>query len=99
MRLYKFLRGNLTNIIVLSLCSFIVFSYVSIYNSQQALLDENALIIEKKTEQLQLAKDEYDRVVEMEKISNTSEYKENQIRERLNMIKNDEIQFLFSKEN
>ncbi len=96
MRFIKFLKNN-----YLSLLLIIVIAVygVRVYLNQEEHLNSLA---EKKIEQeseLESAKLEYEKIVKLEEVSNTSESKETQIRERLNMIKEDEIQFLFSKDN
>ncbi len=95
MNSFRFFKRNIFTIIIVAV---IIFLGVRVFLNQEKCLDSIAVQRMEKEAELELAKFEFEKISELEKISNTSESKENQIRERLNMIKKDEIQFLFSKE-
>lgn len=93
MKLFKFIKSNILFIAIILVVSFSIFT---IYSSQSKMLSN---LEEEKTEKeriLEEAETIYQRVLNMEKEMNTNSAKEKQIRERLNMIKNDEIQFVFT---
>ncbi len=94
MRIVRFFKSN---ILMLLLLLVVVVSGVRIYLNQEEHLEQLAEERIQKERELEIAKSDYDKILKLEEVSNTSESKETQIRERLNMIKKDEIQFLFSK--
>lgn len=95
MGLFKLLRKNFLLILIVGG----IFTYiVNIYFDQEEKLEFLAQEKQKVEHELELARDYFDRISAMEKRSNSSDSKETEIRERLNMIKRDEIQFLFGKE-
>lgn len=76
----------------------LLISGVRIYAKQTECLNDIHVQQIQKEAELEIAKAKYEELCKLEQLSNSSESKENQIRERLNMIKKDEIQFLFSSE-
>ncbi len=84
---------------MLLLVAVVVISGVRIFVNQGGHLEKLAEERLEKQRVLEEAHNEYDAIAKLEELSNTSESKETQIRERLNMIKKDEVQFLFSKED
>ncbi len=96
MRFFKFIKSN---ILMLLLILVVVVSGVRIFLNQEEHLEQLTQERIQKELELEIAKFDYEKILKLEEISNTSESKETQIRERLNMIKKDEIQFLFSKTN
>ncbi len=82
---------------MLLLVVVVIISGVRIFLNQEEHLAQLADQRIQKERELEIAKSDYEKILKLEELSNTSESKETQIRERLNMIKKDEIQFLFSK--
>ncbi|MDO4772501.1 MAG: hypothetical protein Q4A72_02925 [Bacillota bacterium] len=96
MRFRRFLKNHFFAV----LFGIAILAYgVRIYWNQDEHLAKLAEEKQEREVHLEYAKDNFDKMLKLEEQSNTSESKETQIRERLNMIKKDEIQFLFSKEN
>ncbi len=93
----KLFRTFKSNFIFLALVVVLVFSGVTIYFNQSEMLRSLELEKIEKEKALEDATSEYNRALETEKTMNTADSKEKQIRERLNMIKRDEIQFIFSE--
>ncbi len=96
MRFFKFLFNNF---LMLLLVAVVVISGVRIFLNQEGHLEKLAEERAEKQLVLEEAQNEYAAIAKLEELSNTSESKETQIRERLNMIKKDEVQFFFSKED
>lgn len=93
----RILRALKSNIILLVILGLLLMYFGSVYSDQSRVLDRlQAERIDRERE-VEEAKAEYDRYVLMYKSMNTEKAKEDKIRERLNMIKKDEIQFIFSE--
>lgn len=69
----------------------------SVYSDQKQVLDRLQVERIDREREVEEAKAEYDKYMVLYKTMNTEKAKEDKIRERLNMIKKDEIQFIFSE--
>lgn len=94
MKLFRLLKSNVFVILFLSL---ILVSFISKYHSQSLVLDKVQADRIDMERELEEARAEYERYTLFYKSMNTEQAKEDKIRERLNMIKKDEIQFIFSE--
>lgn len=93
----KILRTLRSNFIFLVIIALLIVYFGTKYSEQNKILENlQAERIDRERE-VEEAKAEYERYMLLYKGMNTEKAKEDKIRERLNMIKKDEIQFIFSE--
>lgn len=93
----KLVRALKSNILLLAIIGLLLVYFVSAYSDLGQVLDRLSAERIDREREVEEAKAEYDRYMMLYKSMNTERAKEDQIRERLNMIKKDEIQFIFSE--
>lgn len=93
----KILRALRSNFIVILILGLMLMYFGSVYSDQKQVLDRLQVERIDREREVEEAKAEYDKYMVLYKTMNTEKAKEDKIRERLNMIKKDEIQFIFSE--
>lgn len=90
------LRAIRSNLLILVIVAVVAVWGFSVYANQSAMLAKLGDDRLERERALEEAKSNYERTADLEKAMNTAQAKEKQIRERLNMVKKDEIQFIFT---
>lgn len=93
----KMLRTLKSNIIVLVILGLLLMYFGSVYSAQSRVLERLQVERIDREREVEEARSEFERYTLLYKSMNTEKAKEDKIRERLNMIKKDEIQFIFSE--
>lgn len=91
------LRTLKSNIIVLVILGLLLMYFGSVYSAQSRVLERLQVERIDREREVEEARSEFERYTLLYKSMNTEKAKEDKIRERLNMIKKDEIQFIFSE--